>query len=434
MMLRRMLAGLAIGGSIASAAHAQEPRFEPIPPTAAAAIPPALRQPAPQTASAYRLDDLQAFAEQASPNLRAAAAAISAARGKALQAGLYPNPLLQGGSPQWGGDQSQYYGGIAQEFVTHGKLRLDQQAACQEVYQARLRFVRARFDLITAVRQQFYSTLASQRRIEILEALVAIAKRSNGTAVKLERSGEATRAETLFLEIEVEKAEVALENALARLAGAQRSLAAVVGMRDLIIERVHGDLVAPLPNYEAELLARGFLSENALVQIARVEVSRQRLLLRRAEVEPLPNVTVSGAYLYNTPDPHNNAMLEFSLPIPVWNRNQGHIAAAQSGVVEAAANIGKVENELTSQLAVAVARHIAAGQLAERYEQRILPKARESFDLTRRGYELGQFDFLRLLQAERTLVEADLNYVESLELRWTSAAEIAGVLQHEVFP
>ena len=57
------------------------------------------------------------------------------------------------------------------------------------------------------------------------------------------------------------------------------------------------------------------------------------------------------------------------------------------------------------------------------------------FRVNRSLFEQGQTDFLRLAAiAQRTLIEADLGYIDAQEARWTSAAEIAGLLQMEQFP
>src|SRR5688572_26140840 len=72
-------------------------------------------------ASIWTLFEVQAWAEQNSPLLPQAAAEVQVQRGRARQAGLWPNPELQGGSPQLGGRDSQYYAMLSQEIVTRHK-------------------------------------------------------------------------------------------------------------------------------------------------------------------------------------------------------------------------------------------------------------------------------------------------------------------------
>ncbi len=384
--------------------------------------------------TAKSLLDLTQWAESASPALKQALADIEVSRGKALQAGLYPNPLVSGGSPQWGGSESQFYGQLSQEIVTKGKLRLNRAAASREVSQAELRFVRTRFDLLTSVRQGFFATLAGQRRVEILSHLVDVAKLSEESVAKLRKGGEVTPADLLLIQIEREKAELALENAEAMLEANRRQLAAVVGTPDAPIGDVSGDLEAVLTDFAKIARESGLLDSNALVQIARVETDRARILLRRAQVEPWPNVTVSGGYMQETTFPNNLGLVSIEMPIPIWNRNQGNIRSARAAISSASERVQGTYNELVGQLAMAVGRYEAAAQQSKRFEQAIIPKARESLELTRKGIAGGQLSFLTLLQAQRSNAEADLGKVNSLETLWISAAEIAGLLQREAFP
>jgi hypothetical protein len=75
-----------------------------------------------------------------------------------------------------------------------------------------------------------------------------------------------------------------------------------------------------------------------------------------------------------------------------------------------------------------------ADQQARRFEERIIPKAREWVTIFQEAFALGQFDSLRLLQSQRGLVESNLGYIAPLEARRIAAAELAGLAQLESFP
>ena len=122
------------------------------------------------------------------------------------------------------------------------------------------------------------------------------------------------------------------------------------------------------------------------------------------------------------------------LPVPLWNRNQGNIAAAQAQVGQAIQQGGRVENELTERLAVAFGGYASARQRAERFRTAILPKARETYKLSLEAYKGGQFQYLRVLEAQRTVAQADLEYNRALGEVWRAASEIAGLLLEEDWP
>jgi cobalt-zinc-cadmium efflux system outer membrane protein len=395
------------------------------------ALPPTIATPA--ASETWTLLEVEAWAEQNSPVLRQAAAEIRVQRGRAHQAWLLPNPEFQGGSPQLGGRDSQYFAMLTQEIVTKHKLQLDRAAICQEVLQAELHFLRARFDLLTSVRQSFFTLLVAQQRFVALERLMEIVRRSQQAAQKLEVSGQGSRSDTLLFELEVERAEFASQNAAVYVDAAKRQLAATLGDPNLVIDSLEGNLAAPIADYPFQLTQAGVLSRNALVQVAQSEIERSEILLRRAVVQPFPNITVGGGYMHQVTDPNKMAMFQVSLPLPLWNKNQGAINAAEANVVRAGHAARKIELDLVRQLAAATGRFEAAQQQVTKFEKSILPKANESVRLTQQAFEQGQFDLMRVLQSQRVLIESELNYLTAQEARWTSAAEISGLLQQESF-
>lgn len=396
--------------------------------------PPAPTAAAVEAAPGTTLEELVALAEASSPALRQAAAEVESMRGKAYQAGLYPNPVASGGATQLAGDESQYFAALSQEIVTKRKLQLDQAAVCREVVQAEFRYVRTRFELLTAVRQGYFVTLAAQRRMEVLTRLVDIAGKSQQATSRLQEAGEGTRSDTLLFEIELEKAEVGLENAETKWRATERQLVAILGLRDLQLSRIRGDLTESLEGVATQVLLDGFVPYNADVQFAEQEVERNRFLLQRAIVQPFPNVTIYGGYQYQVQPLHNMGMLQASVPLPFWNKNEGNIASANAQIFKAQATVEQVQNLIAKQMADAAGRYRIADQQARRYEQKIIPKAREGVKIMQEGFAQGQFDFLRLLQTQRALVDANLGYIDALEARWAAAAELAGLAQIEAFP
>jgi cobalt-zinc-cadmium efflux system outer membrane protein len=401
-------------------------------------VPPGPETPAAEaspTAPEVTLEELISLAESSNPTLRQAAAAVEVARGHAIQVGLYPNPVLIGGANQIVGNQSQYYSALSQEIITMRKLQLNRSAATRQVQQAEQAFIATRFQLLTAVRQGYMITLAAQRRYEVLSRLVEIAGKSQQAAERLQQAGEGTRTDTLLFEIELEKAEVAVENALARLRAVRRELSAIIGLRDLELGRIRGNLTEPLDRIAQQVLLDGYVPYNASVQIAELEIDRSKTLIRRAEVEPYPNVTVYAGYQRQIePALHNMGLLTLSVPLPVWNQNQGNITSAYGSLSKANADIETVQNTIARQMADLGGRYRIADQQSRRYEQKIVPKAREGVKIIQEGFAQGQFDFLRLLQAQRILVESNLGFIDALEARWASAAEMAGLAQIEEFP
>ncbi len=384
---------------------------------------------------ALSLDMLINLADSYHPRLTSAFQRIQMAEGRAVQAGLYPNPKLAASSPQMAGKESQYNTFVSQEFVTAGKLKLSVAAAQREIDQARFAWQQERFLVLTDLRQKFYATLTAQRRVEILQKLVQIAERSRQSSQQLLQAGEGARGDVLLLEIELRRAEVALKNAHTIYGIGRRQLALLVAVPDLMIDAVAGDLEATTRNYDVEQVRLEVASINPQANIARLEIDRMSFLLQRATVEPIPNIDIMGGYQRQTGIPAmDQGLFQVTTTIPLWNRNQGNIFAAQAELAGARADLQRVELQLANSAADAVATFQTASQLVSQYDTEILPKARETLELTQNAYKQGQIDFLRLLQSQKTLLEAELARIEAQEQRWVSAAALAGLLQEEAFP
>ncbi len=381
------------------------------------------------------LAECVAQAERMHPRIRAARAAIDMAQGKAVQARLYPNPVVAGFSPQMAGSYSQWSGTVAQDLVTAGKLRLSQQAALREVQKTQFELVRARFDVLRDVRRSFYLLLVAQRRQEIFNQLLQIATRSYDIGRQLAEAGEGTKADVLFWNIERDRAEVRLLNAGVDIETGRRELAAAMAVPREEIGPVAGDLLARLPDFDLAMLQEQVVQLNAQPRAAAADVARAQWALERAVVEPIPNVNLLGGYQRNVNFPaQDQGLAQVMMEVPLFDRNQGNIRAAQADIAGSRAALRTIELDLATQTAQAVNAYRTARRLVVWYEESILPKARETLQLTQMLYGKGEVTFLSLLQAQRTLTETELAFVEAQAERWSNAVAIADLLQLEVFP
>ncbi len=387
------------------------------------------------------LDECVSWTLMRHPRLVEAGFQIDQSRGNALQAGLYPNPRLDSGNPQTIGPQRATIltTGLTQEVVTAGKLKLDQAAATEAARQAEWNRVRTQYDVLTQVRQEFFATLAAQRRRVLMEQLLALAQQSEKTSTNLFNAEQVSETDVLLLRVERRRAELSVQTAEITLAGRKRQLTATIGAKDLNIDSVEGSLSIPLQDFESDQVVAQVLFSNPVIQMAHLDINRTQFLLRRAEVDPIPNLSVQGGiqYSYAPIDPngdHTQGVVGIYLNIPLWNQNQGNIAAAQAAVSRAHANRDIVQLELSKQLIEAMQRFRISEKAVKSLEDGILPDAMRTLELVQKAYARGQFDITRLLQTQRTVFEANLDYISALENRLIAAAEIAGLLQLDEFP
>lgn len=371
------------------------------------------------------------------PRLAEVSWAVDAARGQAVQAGLYPNPSVD----LTGNELSDRTGpgGIwslfaRQEIVTANKLELSEAAKLKEVDQASLKVISERYRLLTDVRQAFFEALTLQRRAEILTKLVRLADQSVANANELVKAKEAAELDVVQLEVDLERYRADLQATRQALPGVYQKLAASVGRHELPISKLVGDLETQLPDYDLDQIRWYVLGIHPEVRSAQIGVEQARLELCRAEVEPIPNVTVGAGYTHQSQNRSEDWDIGVSVPIPVWNKNQGNILTAQSRVHKAANQVGVVENEIATRLSAAFATYSAARERSERYKSAILPKAERTYELSRKAYQGGQFEYLRVLQAQRAVAETNLEYIRSLGEMWQAASQIAGLMLEDQWP
>ena len=384
------------------------------------------------------LDDLTRLALSSHPRLAEAGFSVEAARGRAIQAGLYPNPTLSVTGDELGDVQGP--GGIwtgpyaSQEIVTGGKLKLSRSAAERETDQAALGLAGQRYTLLAAVRQAYFDALALQRRVEMLSDVLDLVDKAIEQTKTLVEAKQAARLSLIQLQTEAARLRADRDAVKRELPAAYQRLAAVVGSPALAITGVTGTLDVTLPEYDPAEARRFILESHPEVRAAQAGIERARLLLRRAEAEPIPNVTVGAGYVRQNQNKSDDWALGVSMPVPVWNRNQGNIIAARAQVGEAVQQVGRVQAELAERLATALRDYAAARERSDQYRTKVLPLAKEAYDVSLAAYKGGQFEYLKVIQAQRALAEANIEYVRTLGEAWRAAGILSGLLLEEAWP
>ena len=400
--------------------------------------PEALPASAPEDRSGQKLtlDYLSRLALQNHPLLRRDSARIDSASGQALQAGLYPNPTFDTNNPQIfnGPFGTALNVGFQQELVVKGKLRLDRAAALRGQQQSEYGLVQDKYTLLAQLRNQFYQTLAAQYRVDVLNALLIITDKGV-TAAKARVQGTiGDETEVKLLTIDYDRTQADLANAMRMLDGERKQLAAIVGFPGLVDQKVEGSLVAKPPVFDDERMEQFVTSDNAQVLISKLEVDKNKIQLKRAEVEPYPNITIGPAYQYGLNKTQEQFWMTIVFPIPTSNRNQGNILSARADLRDSVETLGTVQLELLRRLADSSSAHRGAVAQAEQYRTRIIPDAAEALRLVKSGYDAGLAEFSVYLQAQRTVMDVTKDYVDILERVWTTAADLSGVLQMDQFP
>ncbi len=380
--------------------------------------------------AAFTLAQLEGLAFQHNPTLVTAAARMQAACGKQLQAGLYPNPIVGYHATEVGnlGTAGQQGGFVLQRFITGGKLQLDQAIAGKEFDEAHFRFHAQERRVLSDVRVRFYTALVAQRRVDLTEELARIGDELVQATQKQLANRIGTENDLLQAEIRADESYILLDNARNQHIEAWRRLAAVVGKTNMLMAPVSGDLDSDLPNYDWESCYATVLNDHPELQAARAHIDRAAISVERAKREPIPNVDLMVSVRHHNVTQSDVANIQAGIPLPIFDKNEGNIQSAEAEWIAACKEAERIELDLQDQLAVAYRQYENARQQADRYRERMIPKAEKSLRLVSDGYDNGQVEYLTLLVAQETYLQVSLSYLDSLRELWTATSLIDGQL------
>ena len=381
------------------------------------------------------LDDAIRLALQNNPSLRSASGKVAAATGRAGQAGLWANPELELSAEDWpvsGGrglaDAKQTIG-VSQALPFPGKKKLDRQIGVSGVRLTETELSLRRLELVRDVKVVFFQALAAERLVDVAGELVKVAESSADTARKRVAAGAAADQEQLRAEIPLEQAKTGLSDFQRELGTARQLLAQLLGRPDLAETPLSGALAETA---SVKLLDQGpeqWLTNHPSMVAGKASRDRAELELRRARLEPYPDVKLgfAGGRIGETGE--SIIQMGFSVPLPLIDRGKGKKQEAQANVHIAEAEQVAIEQRLLREWGTASKRFRTALEQTASYRERILPKANEALRLVKTGFEQGKFGFIDLLDTQRTAAEVRLTYQQKLLELNIAQAELEALLQ-----
>lgn len=153
------------------------------------------------------------------------------------------------------------------------------------------------------------------------------------------------------------------------------------------------------------------------IRVKRLTKSQRIADLKLARAHRIPDVTINAGYAVqgpHGPDNQQQVGLGFSLPLPIFNRNQGGIVQADVALQMADADLQKTLNQVENQVDIAYRTLVQSRRLVEAYLAGILDDARATLTIVERAYERGGATILDLLDAARTSRAIQQNYIEAL--------------------
>lgn len=354
------------------------------------------------------------------PELASRAWRLRGQDARAVQAGLAPNPRLQmqtenfagsGGFSGFGASETTL--GLTQRLETAGKrgkrrraAELGADAAAWDVEEARLR-------VVERVTSAFARVVAAQQAVSVTSEQVQIAESSQQATQSLVDAGAAPPVEVTRGRVAVAAARIDRVRAIRQLKASRVELAATWGRVTADFSEVMGEVGPVLPPPPLEEV-RSALSQSPVLAGWDQEVSRREALVQLEDARRVPDVTAAASVRWLAQPDDAALVAGFSVPLPLFDRNQGTRAAARADLRRARSERRVQEAALGTELERAYHELAARHEEIVELREEILPAARDAFDGVREGYRRGLFRNTDVLEAQRTLVELRLREIDAV--------------------
>ncbi|HAC66780.1 MAG TPA: TolC family protein, partial [Pseudomonas sp.] len=269
-----------------------------------------------------------------------------------------------------------------------------------------------RYALRADVIQSFYELLLAAEGVRLAEQSQALAQRSLDSSGAQIRAGKISPVSGTRAEVEQVTQRLELRRALQQRDNARVSLARQLGVSVTELGEPVGDLDRlPAPPGEALLL-------QAIRQTPAMLKARRQVAAGDADVDlqrsqRYPDVRVSLGSQYDELEGERVNLVGFSLPLPLFDRNQGNLLAASSRADQARDLQRATELQIQAETLQALRDWRSASADVDDLRNRVLPAGQRTVDDLTRGFSLGRFAQLDVLEAQRALIAARGQYLLS---------------------
>ncbi len=374
---------------------------------------------APSFSEALVLEKALALALLKNPKLSVFSWELRARDANILQAGVFPNPELTvdvenviGTGDLSGMDQAETTLSIGQRFETAGKRRKRETLAALNRDLAGWDYEALRLTLFTEVSQNFTEVLGDQKKVVLFKALLRLAEQVAEAVEKRVDAGKVSPFEAVKAKVALSSAKIDLSRVEKELIASRKALAAMWGSPDPEFKFVQGRLSpqGTLPSFKA-LLDR--LPQHPALARWEAELSQREAVIELEKAKSIPDLIFSGGFRqFNETDDHA-LVAGISIDLPVFNRNQGSVLEAQAHYSKALAARDAAFLNLKTELVQAYRFLSTTFFEVEGLKNDLLPVAEMAFEAASEGYRLGKFNLLDVLDAQRTLAHARVQYLQA---------------------
>jgi outer membrane protein, heavy metal efflux system len=409
--------------------------------TAVMSQPVAVRGQVPASGAEVTVDEMVVRALADNPEHRAARADVDAAVGRLRQAGLRPNPELDLGGQKALSPDNNLTVAVRLPLDLNDRKGGRVAVAEQELELKRRQLAERERRLRADVRMKAGELLAARRNLEIAERLLDVNRRALDVVGNRVRQGAAPAIDENLQLVEVNRLDASRQLLASRVDIATLQLKLLAGMPADALLTVRGELTTSAPTPDRGDAVGRALAGRPDLAAARADVAVARAMIRKEQAEGRWDASVSVGYtrqdmgfglngLTNSGQtrPIQDVFHYFgggvTIMLPVRNRNQGNIAAAEAGVRAAERRLEFATLTVQQEVDAAFAQLEAARRSLEIYGRGVRDVARRNLEVVRGSYELGRGSLLDVIAEQRRFIDVETGYTDALKQVYDAAVDV----------
>jgi cobalt-zinc-cadmium efflux system outer membrane protein len=262
--------------------------------------------------------------------------------------------------------------------------------------------------------------------VEVRGKLMRVARDAVETAHQLANVGQADSPDVLQAEVEAEQAAIDYAGAQRLFTQKFKSLAALVGTPAIATAPLDGALDAP-PDLDTARIVENIVQQGPTVKQAQQQLAVAQARLKDARREVMPDLQLKAGEQENLEALNSGgktgaqSFASVGIELPLWNRNQGNVRAAQADLEQAQEEVTRTQLTLRQQAEILAQNYLSAKMEAERYRTAMLPRARRAYELYLDKYRSMAQAYPQVIVSQRTLFELEARYIDSLDRIWQNA-------------
>ncbi|MCK5851325.1 MAG: TolC family protein [Kiritimatiellae bacterium] len=364
-----------------------------------------------------------------SPSLEAQAWAVRAAEAQILQAGLMPNPEIEIEIDEYdhegaGMDSSTTAIVLGQVIELGGKRRWRKRIARTEGELAGWEYESKRLDVFTETTKRFINVLAAQRQLDLAITTVELTKKTTMAVTEQVKAGKEPPLQASKADAELEMARLNAFAAEKNMTVAREKLATSWGSDQATFKTAKGDLNNILPALPDFDRLREHLPQNPDLAKWDTELKLHKANLKSEKAGRIPDIEISAGILSFEEDGTDALTFGIGIPLPLFDRNQGNVAAAKYNLAKARAERKAAQNTIIIELTEKYIDLTVSHKKAIILKNKVVPARTKAFESTHEGYQQGKFGFLDVLDAQRGLFTARADLLDALSNYHTALIDI----------